>query len=108
MLRGNTVTRGINKSQSRRVTGFASKVVTSTEVNSCLKNQRTMTVVRKKTTLKLNLMNDYGSDIHIHVKKIESDVNLNEFLGKHSISQDYRAKMVDWMVEVLTTFKTSD
>jgi hypothetical protein len=108
MMRGNTVTRGITKSQSRRVNGFASKVVTSTEVNSCLKNQRTMTVVRKKTTLKLNLMNDYGSDIHLHLKKIESDINLNEFLGKHSISKDYRAKMVDWMVEVLTTFKTSD
>jgi cyclin B/cyclin A len=53
-------------------------------------------------------MQDYGSSIHTHLKKIESDINLNEFLGKHSISKDYRAKMVDWMVEVLTTFKTSD
>ena len=67
-----------------------------------------MTVVRKKTSLKLNLMQDYGSSIHCHLKKIESDINLNEFLGKHSISKDYRAKMVDWMVEVLTTFRTSD
>ncbi len=65
-------------------------------------------MVRNKTSLKLNLMQDYGSSIHTHLKKIESDMNLNEFLGKHSISKDYRAKMVDWMVEVLTTFRTSD
>lgn len=108
VMRGNTVTRGVNKSLSKRVNVFASKIATSTEVNSSLKNHRAMTVIKKKTTLKLNLMQDYGSDIHIHLKRIESDVNLNEFLGKHSISKDYRAKMVDWMVEVLTTFKTSD
>jgi hypothetical protein len=29
-------------------------------------------------------------------------------LGKHQISPDYRSKMIDWMVEVLTTFKNSD
>lgn len=39
---------------------------------------------------------------------MESAVNQTEFLGKHSISADYRAKMVDWMVEVLTTFKNSE
>lgn len=67
-----------------------------------------MTMVRKKTSLKLNLIQDYGTSIHSHLKKIESDNNLNEFLVKHTISKDYRAKMVDWMVEVLTTFKCSD
>jgi len=42
------------------------------------------------------------------LRKLESQVDQNEFLGKHQISADYRAKMVDWMVEVLTTFKNSD
>ena len=84
------------------------KVQSTTEVSSHLKNSRAHTIVKRKTSLKLNLMNDYGLDIHTHLKKIESDINLDEFLGKHNISKDYRAKMVDWIVEVLTTFKTSE
>jgi hypothetical protein len=42
------------------------------------------------------------------MKLLESKVQQSDFLGRHQISIDYRAKMVDWMVEVLTTFKTSD
>ena len=29
-------------------------------------------------------------------------------MGKHQISSEYRTKMIDWMSEVLTTFKASD
>lgn len=53
-------------------------------------------------------MADYGLDIHHHLKKLEHNTKQSSFLNKHQISPDYRAKMVDWMVEVLTTFKTSD
>jgi len=53
-------------------------------------------------------MADYGADIHTHLKKLETNTKQVHFLGKHQISPDYRAKMIDWMVEVLTTFKTSD
>jgi hypothetical protein len=58
--------------------------------------------------MKVNLMADYGLEIHNHLKKLELRTKQASFLGKHQISPDYRAKMVDWMVEVLTTFKTSD
>ena len=33
---------------------------------------------------------------------------MSTFLGRHQIGEDYRAKMIDWMVEVLTTFKMSE
>ena len=33
---------------------------------------------------------------------------MTTFLEKHKIGEDYRAKMIDWMVEVLTTFKMSE
>jgi hypothetical protein len=39
---------------------------------------------------------------------LEAGVDKTDFLGRHKVSAEYRAKMVDWMVEVLTTFKCSD
>jgi len=51
--------------------------------------------------LKDNLLNDYGHQIHDHLKKLESETDLSTFLGHHDIGEDYRAKMIDWMVEVL-------
>lgn len=32
----------------------------------------------------------------------------DEFLKKHTIVADVRAKMVDWMIEVTSNFKCSD
>lgn len=42
------------------------------------------------------------------MKEFEAEVDQTEFLKKHSIKLDYRTKMVDWMIEVLTTFSCSD
>ena len=52
------------------------------------------------------LLEELGGPIKGHLKSQEADVS--QFLDKHQISGDYRAKMIDWMVEVLTTFKCSD
>jgi predicted nuclease with TOPRIM domain len=54
------------------------------------------------------LKKDYGSEIAEHLMKMESRNNVTDFLSQHKVSADYRAKMVDWIVEVLTTFKCSD
>lgn len=40
-------------------------------------------IPRRKTSLKLNLMLDYGEDIHEHLKLLESSVDLSAFLKKH-------------------------
>lgn len=58
--------------------------------------------------MKVSLLLEYGLDIHSHLKTLERRTKQTDFLAKHQISADYRAKMVDWMVEVLTTFKNSD
>ncbi len=55
-----------------------------------------------------NLVTDFGADIQTHVAGLERLEDQTDFLGKHGITADYRAKMVDWMVEVLTTFKCTD
>ena len=44
-----------------------------------------------------------------HLKKTEKKSKINpNFLNNHKITGVYRAKMVDWIVEVLTAFKCSD
>ena len=45
----------------------------------------------------------------IHTNFINKDDNFNSSaLNGHCISKDYRTKMLDWMVEVTTSFKCSD
>ena len=39
---------------------------------------------------------------------LEEENDLSGYLEGHDISMSYRAKMVDWMMEVLSTFKMSD
>ncbi|CAD8067829.1 unnamed protein product [Paramecium sonneborni] len=53
------------------------------------------------------LINLYGDNILINYQAYDS-VQKFEFLKKHSISSNLRAKMVDWMVEVLTSYKCKD
>lgn len=65
-------------------------------------------VPRKALSLKESLITDYGRQIHHHMKKLESETDVTTFLSRHDVAQDYRAKMVDWMVEVLSTFKMSE
>lgn len=42
------------------------------------------------------------------MKKLESETDLSTFLGHHEIGEDYRAKMIDWMVEVLQAYHMSE
>ena len=73
------------------------------------KKERAFSVVkRQRVTLIEGLMNDYALNIQEHLKKLESEVCQEAFLGNHQISSEYRAKMIDWMAEVLQTFKASD
>ena len=70
------------------------------------KRARSSTKVRK--SLKQNLIEELGHSINNHLIKLEAEINQTDYLKGHDISADYRAKMVDWMVEVMTTFKASD
>ena len=49
---------------------------------------------------------DYSSDILLHL--ISKDVPLSDALKEHSITANLRAKMVDWMIEVLSSYKMSE
>jgi cyclin A len=53
-------------------------------------------------------LEDYGYDIHKHLLEVQAENDQADFLARHSITTEYRAKMVDWMAEVLHTFSCSD
>lgn len=110
VIRGNSISRRVHHPQIRRIkAGVSSRMNTSLDLNVHVRNQRSASATsRKHKTLKGNLLNEYGNDIQKHLKMMEGQVDQGLFLKSHQISMDYRAKMVDWMVEVLTTFKNSD
>eukprot|EP00347_Sterkiella_histriomuscorum_P018015 403347112 len=76
--------------------------------SAVIAQSRSKSAPKVKQTLKQSLLSDYGVSIHSHLKQLESQVEQTNFLGGHQIQAEFRAKMVDWMLEVLTTFKNSD
>lgn len=62
-----------------------------------------------KERARVNLISDYGKAIDSYLKKMEelNRIDANH-MNCHKINGVYRAKMVDWMVEVLTAFKCAD
>ncbi len=62
-----------------------------------------------KERARQNLLSDYGTDIDNYLKKL-SEINSVQLghLSNHKINAIYRAKMIDWIVEVLTAFKCSE
>jgi len=57
-----------------------------------------------------NLIRDYGAGVDNYLKQLEvAQVSSPEkLLDGHEVTGVYRAKMVDWMVEVMTAFKCAD
>ncbi len=62
-----------------------------------------------KERARLNLIKDYGSPIDTYMQSLTEINSIGpNYLSSHKITGVYRAKMVDWMVEVLTAFKCSE
>jgi hypothetical protein len=51
---------------------------------------------------------DYDSEIQSYKRQLETVYMTSECLEKHNITPTLRARMVDWMIEVLTNFKCDD
>lgn len=56
----------------------------------------------------INAINSYGIEIDRNMKELESNHSIEGCLTKHEILPELRARMVDWMVEVLTNFQCND
>ena len=55
-----------------------------------------------------NLTQDYSKDIHSYLKKFELIHPTAGCLSPHKVTHAHRARMIDWMIEVLTNFKCED
>jgi hypothetical protein len=56
----------------------------------------------------INVSTDYGSAIQNYLRELELSHPTEDNLIRHKITPALRARMVDWMVEVLTNFKCDD
>ena len=53
-------------------------------------------------------MKEYGKDIDQYTRELEIEFLASNCLLKHKITPALRARMIDWMIEVLTNFKCDD
>lgn len=56
----------------------------------------------------INLNCEYGNDIDTYLRELESHTITKDCLQGHKITPNLRARMVDWMIEVLTNFRCED
>lgn len=58
---------------------------------------------------RMALKNSYGNDIYSYLSGRSDTQNIpTAFLERHEITGRLRAKMIDWMVEVLCSYKCSE
>lgn len=56
----------------------------------------------------INVRSDYAQDIDRYLRMFELQFNTQGCLSRHKITPTLRARMVDWMIEVLTNFRCDD
>jgi hypothetical protein len=56
----------------------------------------------------LHVTTNYGEDIDEYTRELETQFNTANSLVRHKITPALRARMIDWMIEVLTNFKCDD
>lgn len=81
----------------------------STKHSSLFSSIEVAEPVSLKEKAQQNLISDLGASIDAYLKGLVKANTISEsFLSHHKINGVYRAKMVDWMTEVLTAFKCCD
>jgi hypothetical protein len=67
---------------------------------------------RKTTTdmerQNINIKSDYAEQIERYTRYLEQTYLTENCLDRHKITRNLRARMIDWMIEVLTNFKCDD
>lgn len=55
-----------------------------------------------------NVRHELSEDIDRYLRWFEETINVEDCLGRHKVTPALRARMVDWMIEVLTNFRCDD
>lgn len=56
----------------------------------------------------INVKVEYGESIDLYMRELEMQNLTQDCLTKHKVTPALRARMIDWMIEVLTNFKCDD
>lgn len=67
-------------------------------------NEQTLYIDRENSLL----LKQYGADVYEYSKELEIDTMDENFISKHKIISEVRTKMVDWMIEVLSVYKSEN
>lgn len=97
----------INSSLLHSATGAVSQVISEFSMQHptlMLPRDSTHDVERQN----LNLQAEYADHIDQYTRQLESQYTTEQCLLNHKITPALRARMVDWMIEVLTNFKCDD
>jgi hypothetical protein len=52
------------------------------------------------------LLKHYGAEVYIYTRELETESVNKNFLKRHQINPEIRTKMIDWMIEVLSVYKS--
>jgi cyclin A len=91
---------GVNLSQHHIILSDFS----STHPSAHLSRKETTEVERQN----ININAEYGREIDFYMRQLEVQYLTDNSLANHKITANLRARMVDWMIEVLTNFKCED
>ena len=82
------------------------------KLNDFMSNHPTAHLSRKETSeverQNINVNVEYGREIDVYLRQLENQNLTDNSLLNHKITANLRARMVDWMIEVLTNFKCED
>jgi hypothetical protein len=56
----------------------------------------------------INVGTELSEDIDSYLRRYQTEFNIENCLERHKITPVLRARMIDWMIEVLTNFKCDD
>jgi len=56
----------------------------------------------------INVRHDLSEDIDNYLRSYQHEFDIKDCLQRHKITPTLRARMIDWMIEVLTNFKCDD
>jgi hypothetical protein len=101
-----------SNNQSNQQNGPSEFAIDQNNKSSSAAKHPSLNLCRKETNdiqrQNINVRCEYSESIDFYLRELEECYNTRDSLKHHKITPALRARMVDWMIEVLTNFKSDD
>jgi hypothetical protein len=101
-----------SNNQSNQQNGPSEFAIDQNNKSSSAPKHPSLNLCRKETNdiqrQNINVRCEYSESIDFYLRELEECYNTRDSLKCHKITPALRARMVDWMIEVLTNFKSDD